>query len=122
MVNTFSGYTTLTQKQKYLVNWKASAISEALIFPAMARLIILSADFEGRSDLFLLSSKRDRVRRLTNDLYDDLDPALYPIRTGLFLLPTEPPIRYERTPSHSSKHSPTITIYLSTIWTVRNFY
>jgi Tol biopolymer transport system component len=47
-------------------------------FSANGRLIILSADFEGRSDLFLLSSKRDRVRRLTNDLYDDLDPSFIP--------------------------------------------
>jgi Tol biopolymer transport system component len=47
-------------------------------FSGNGRLIILSADFEGRSDLFLLSSKRDRVRRLTNDLYDDLDPTFIP--------------------------------------------
>ena len=47
-------------------------------FSNNGRLIILSADFEGRSDLFLLSSKRDRVRRLTNDLYDDLDPSFIP--------------------------------------------
>ncbi|HKZ37932.1 MAG TPA: hypothetical protein VJ184_09790, partial [Chryseolinea sp.] len=47
-------------------------------FSGNGRLVILSADFEGRSDLFLLSSKRDRVRRLTNDLYDDLDPSFIP--------------------------------------------
>ena len=47
-------------------------------FSGNGRLIILSADFEGRSDLFLLSAKRDRVRRLTNDLYDDLDPSFIP--------------------------------------------
>jgi len=47
-------------------------------FSGNGRLVILSADFEGRSDLFLLSAKRDRVRRLTNDLYDDLDPAFIP--------------------------------------------
>ncbi|MBL0742418.1 PD40 domain-containing protein [Chryseolinea lacunae] len=47
-------------------------------FSGNGRLIILSADFEGKSDLFLLSSKRDRVRRLTNDLYDDLDPSFIP--------------------------------------------
>lgn len=47
-------------------------------FSANGRLIIMSADFEGRSDLFLLSPKRDRVRRLTNDIYDDLDPSFIP--------------------------------------------
>ena len=47
-------------------------------FSGNGRLVILSADFEGRSDLFLLSAKRDRVRRLTNDMYDDLDPTFIP--------------------------------------------
>jgi hypothetical protein len=50
----------------------------SLNFSGNGRLAILSADFEGRNDLFLLSSRRDRVRRLTNDLYDDLDPAFIP--------------------------------------------
>lgn len=47
-------------------------------FSGNGRLVILSADFEGKSDLFLLSARRDRVRRLTNDLYDDLDPSFIP--------------------------------------------
>jgi len=47
-------------------------------FSGNGRLAILSADFEGRNDLFLLSARRDRVRRLTNDLYDDLDPSFIP--------------------------------------------
>jgi hypothetical protein len=47
-------------------------------FSGNGRLVVLSADLEGRSDLFLLSTRRDRVRRLTNDLFDDLDPAFIP--------------------------------------------
>ncbi|MDL5050925.1 hypothetical protein QQ054_33535 [Oscillatoria amoena NRMC-F 0135] len=47
-------------------------------FSSNGRLAILSADFEGQNDLFLLSTRRDRVRRLTNDLYDDLDPSFIP--------------------------------------------
>jgi hypothetical protein len=47
-------------------------------FSDNGRLIVLSADFEGKSDLFLLSTRRERVRRLTNDLYDDLDPSFIP--------------------------------------------
>ncbi|HYC85968.1 MAG TPA: translocation protein TolB [Chryseosolibacter sp.] len=50
----------------------------SLNFSGNGRLAILSADFEGRNDLFLLSARRDRVRRLTNDLYDDLDPSFIP--------------------------------------------
>jgi Tol biopolymer transport system component len=47
-------------------------------FSGNGRLVVVSADVEGKSDLFLLSTRRDRVRRLTNDLYDDLDPAFIP--------------------------------------------
>jgi Tol biopolymer transport system component len=50
----------------------------SLNFSENGRLAVISADFEGRNDLFLLSSRRDRVRRLTNDLYDDLDPGFIP--------------------------------------------
>lgn len=50
----------------------------SLNFSDNGRLAVISADFEGRNDLFLLSSRRDRVRRLTNDLFDDLDPSFIP--------------------------------------------
>jgi Tol biopolymer transport system component len=47
-------------------------------FSASGRLVILSAEQDGQNDLFLLSSRRDRVRRLTNDIFDDLDPSFIP--------------------------------------------
>ncbi|MCB0489040.1 MAG: PD40 domain-containing protein [Cyclobacteriaceae bacterium] len=47
-------------------------------FSGNGRLAILSADYEGQNDLFLISSRRDRTRRLTNDLYDDFDPSFIP--------------------------------------------
>jgi Tol biopolymer transport system component len=50
----------------------------SLNFSGNGRMAVLSADFEGRNDLFLVSSRRDRVRRLTNDVYDDLDPSFIP--------------------------------------------
>ena len=50
----------------------------SLNFSDNGRLVVLSADFEGRNDLFLLSTRKDRVRRLTDDLYDDLDPNFIP--------------------------------------------
>jgi WD40-like Beta Propeller Repeat len=50
----------------------------SISFSSNGRLAILSADYEGRNDLFLISSRRDRVRRLTNDMYDDLDPSFIP--------------------------------------------
>jgi len=47
-------------------------------FSGNGRLAVLSADFEGQNDIFLISSRRDRTRRLTNDLFDDLDPSFIP--------------------------------------------
>ncbi len=47
-------------------------------FSGNGRLAILSADFEGQNVLFLISSRRDRTRRLTNDLFDDFDPTFIP--------------------------------------------
>lgn len=47
-------------------------------FSGNGRLAVLSADLQGQNDLFLISSRRDRTRRLTNDLSDDLDPVFIP--------------------------------------------
>ena len=47
-------------------------------FSPNGRLMVLSAEQDGQNDLFLLSARRDRVRRLTNDIFDDLDPSFMP--------------------------------------------
>lgn len=50
----------------------------SLAFSGNGRLGILSGDFEGQSDLFLISTRRERVSRITNDVFDDLDPTFIP--------------------------------------------
>jgi len=47
-------------------------------FNGNGRLAILSADREGKNDLYLMSVRRGRLRQLTIDHYDDLDPAFIP--------------------------------------------
>ena len=47
-------------------------------FSGNGRLAVLSADAGGQNDLFLISSRTDRTKRLTNDIYDDLDPSFIP--------------------------------------------
>ena len=47
-------------------------------FSGNGRLAVLSADQDGQNDLFLIAARRERVRRLTNDIYDDLDPGFIP--------------------------------------------
>ena len=51
---------------------------KSMDFSDNGRLIIVSAVVNGINDLFLLSTRRDRNKRLTNDLYDDLYPAFVP--------------------------------------------
>lgn len=50
----------------------------SLDFSGNGRLVVISADLSGQNDLFLISSRNDRTRRLTNDLYDDFDPSFIP--------------------------------------------
>ncbi len=50
----------------------------SLNFSENGRLAVISADMDGQNDLFLVSSRRDRTRRLTNDIFDDFDPSFIP--------------------------------------------
>lgn len=50
----------------------------SLNFSDNGRLAVISADQDGQNDLYLISTRRDRTRRLTNDLFDDFDPAFIP--------------------------------------------
>ncbi len=41
-------------------------------------LAVLSADRNGHSDLYLISLRRNSIKRITNDLYDDINPRFIP--------------------------------------------
>jgi hypothetical protein len=47
-------------------------------FSGNGRLAILSATRNGKTDLFLLSVRRNKLRRLTDDVYDDVTPRFIP--------------------------------------------
>jgi len=47
-------------------------------FNSNGRLAVVSADINGKNDLFLLSLRRNAVRRLTDDIYDDINPRFLP--------------------------------------------
>lgn len=47
-------------------------------FSQNGRLAILSADVRGQNDIYLVSIRRERIKRLTNDVYDDLQPKFIP--------------------------------------------
>ena len=42
------------------------------------RLAVISAEVNGKNDLYLLSTRRDRIKRLTNDVHDDITPSFVP--------------------------------------------
>lgn len=41
-------------------------------------LAVISADRNGNSDLYLVSLKRNSIKRITNDFYDDINPRFIP--------------------------------------------
>lgn len=41
-------------------------------------LAVLSADIEGQSDIFLMSLRRNSIKRITNDIFDDKNPQFIP--------------------------------------------
>jgi Tol biopolymer transport system component len=52
-------------------------------FSTSGNLIVMSADINGRSDIFLYSISRATFKRLTNDIYDDLHPRFIPSSNGV---------------------------------------
>ncbi len=47
-------------------------------FSANGRLAVLSANRNGKTDIYLLSVRRNKIRRLTNDYFDDTNPTFIP--------------------------------------------
>ncbi len=51
---------------------------ESFSFNDNGRLAVISGDVDGKNDVFLVSMRRNALRRITNDIYDDLDPVFIP--------------------------------------------
>lgn len=51
---------------------------KSLEFSHNGRLAVVSADVNGQNDIYLISTRRDRTKRLTNDWYDDITPSFVP--------------------------------------------
>lgn len=47
-------------------------------FNENGRLVLISGDVDGTNDIFLVSMRRNALRRITNDDYDDIDPVFVP--------------------------------------------
>lgn len=47
-------------------------------FNQNGRLLVMSGDINGQNDLFIFNPDRNSIKRLTNDIYDDLNPRFIP--------------------------------------------
>ncbi len=89
-------------------------------FSNNGRLVVLSADFEGQNDLFLLSSRRDRTKRLTSDKFDDLDPAFIPNTNTVVFSSNRPSDSLNVSVKGLQKLSPNYNLFLYNIDTTVN--
>lgn len=51
---------------------------ESFAFNDNGRLAVISGDVDGQNDLYLISMRRNALRRITRDAFDDLDPTFVP--------------------------------------------
>ena len=51
---------------------------ESFSFNDNGKLAVISGDIGGQNDLYLISMRRNAIKRITDDLYDDLDPVFIP--------------------------------------------
>lgn len=51
---------------------------ESFSFNDNGKLAVISGDIDGQNDLFLIAMNRNALRRITRDVYDDLDPTFVP--------------------------------------------
>ena len=51
---------------------------ESFSFNDNGKLAVISGDIDGQNDIFLISMRRNALRRITRDVYDDLDPVFVP--------------------------------------------
>jgi hypothetical protein len=65
-------------KSKRAINLRRFNQVKSIDFNANGQLAIMSADVNGQNDLFYYSPNRNTLRRITNDIYDDLHPKFLP--------------------------------------------
>lgn len=53
-------------------------------------LAVLSADIDGKNDLFLLSLRRNSIKRITNDIFDDTHPRFIPNTSSIVFSSNRP--------------------------------
>ena len=47
-------------------------------FNYSSNLLVISGSFNGKTDLYLLSTYKNFIKKITNDKWDDIDPIFIP--------------------------------------------
>lgn len=68
----------LASGEKFVKNLNRFNQVESFSFNENGRLALISGDVDGQNDIYLVSMRRNAIRRITNDIYDDLDPYFVP--------------------------------------------
>ena len=53
-------------------------------------LAVMSADLNGQSDIFLISLRRNSIKRITKDIYDDINPKFIPGSSSIIFSSNRP--------------------------------
>ena len=70
-------YNIESEKSSSQVISKISQVND-FSFSPNGKVIVMSAEKEGKNDVYLYSINRNSLRAITNDLYDDVDPTFMP--------------------------------------------
>ncbi|MBV6646796.1 MAG: translocation protein TolB [Cyclobacteriaceae bacterium] len=68
----------LETRQKLVKPLRRFKQVKSFSFNENGRLAVISGDVDGQNDIFLVSMRRNALRRITSDSYDDFDPVFIP--------------------------------------------
>ncbi len=84
-------------------------------------LAVLSADVGGQSDIFLISLRRNSIKRLTNDIFDDIGPKFVPGSSAVIFSSNRPSDSLNvRAELNIEKLNDIFNLYIYDIDTTRN--
>lgn len=86
-------------------------------------LAVLSADVDGKNDLYLLSLRRNSIKRITNDIYDDAYPRFIPNTSSIVFSSNRPTDSiYVKSQGKLGELKSGFNLYTYSIDTSQNFF
>ncbi|MFZ9044660.1 MAG: translocation protein TolB [Cyclobacteriaceae bacterium] len=95
---------------------------KAFSFNENGRLAVLSGDIDGNSDIYLISMRRNAIRRITDDIYDDEDPIFVPGTASIIFSSNRPADTLNITDVEIEELDNNFNLYLYDLDTTANTY